>query len=193
MGVKPADIGRIGPEPEAFPYFVRHDPMGEPLFSSVGFTLVSGTAYWIYMGYLVHPLVVKYLAYFMATAGSGAQTAEFAIASAPTGPNKAAKSLTPVVATGSLGSLVSGSNAVRRNSAAFTTVLSPGLHYYRGFRVANATTQPAGNAGSRDMGRGIFLVTLAATALTVGVAQTGSLLTPSASTNEVPWFWPEID
>jgi hypothetical protein len=79
--------------------------------------VASGTGYFIYLGRTTQDITVKYVEFYVSTAGSGAQTAEVALLSSPSAPNKANQTLTKLAATGTVDSLTS--TGVKRNTSAF--------------------------------------------------------------------------
>ena len=153
--------------------------------------LVSGTAYFVYLGRAPATFTPAYVKGFCGSAGSGSQTAEIGLFSSPSGPNAAGQTLTKIEATGSITSLTG--TGVKQNTGAFTTSVPAGTHLWAGIRVVMGTGQPTFNALNRDYARGSVLVTAGAGALTGSSSFSGSLVTASAATAEAPvlWYAPE--
>jgi hypothetical protein len=155
--------------------------MYSPL-SSAGTTsvaMVSGTAYWVYVGFVPVATTVAFVEGFMPTLGTGTQAAEVCLASTPAAPNKASQTLTKIVASGSVTPMTSAgggaANTVVANTSSFAQVISAGTHLWAGIRVAMGTTQPNFGGLLCDMGHGFVLKTAGASALTGSTSWTGSL------------------
>jgi hypothetical protein len=131
---------------------------------SAGFLLISGTAYFVYLGYVIKPFTPKYVEFHVSTAGVGAQTAEAGFFSTPAAPNKAGQSFSKIVSTGTLDSLTS--TGVKRNTSAFATQVPAGTHLWAGIRTAMGTTQPTIWALGADMAQGQVLSLASAGVLT---------------------------
>lgn len=144
-------------------------------------TVVSGTAYFVYLGLLTSALTPKHVELFVLTAGSGAQTAEVGLFSSPAAPNKASQSLTKLVSSGTVDAMSSG--AVVRNTTAFATLIAAGTHLWAGVRIAMATTQPAIAALCADFTQGRALSTAAAGVLTGAGPWAGALITQGVYAN----------
>lgn len=154
-----------------------------PLGASGTFASASGTAYWVYLGRVFRDLVLKHVEFHVSSAGSGSQTAEIAVASSPTPPNKGNQTLTKLGANGTLDSLTG--TGVKRNTSALNLSVPAGTHLWAGIRTAMATTQPTFVALGADMNQGQVLATAAAGALTGAGPWTGSKIT-AATTGIVP-------
>lgn len=150
-----------------------------PLDAVPASILTSGTAYWSYVGLTTVAVTVKFVEFSVTTAGAGAQTAEVAIASSPSAPNKANQSLTKLAATGTLNSLLA--TGVCRNTSSLATVVSAGTHLWAGVRIAMATTQPQIIGIGGDFGQGQYLTTAASGALTGAGPFTGTLVAGDAT------------
>ena len=128
------------------------------------FLIISGTAYYVYVGRIVADITVVSVEFHVTTAGAGAQTAEVGLFSSTNPPNKSAQTLTKIAATGTVDSLTT--TGMKRNTASFAQAVSKGTHLWAAFRTAMATTQPtvAGLAG--DFSEGHILTTTGGGALT---------------------------
>jgi hypothetical protein len=146
---------------------------------SAGFLLISGTAYFVYLGMTTSPFVAKFVEFHVSTGGSGAQTAEVGFFSSSVSPNKANQSLSKIISTGTVDSLTS--TGVERNTNAFTNTIPAGTHLWAGIRTAMATTQPTLWGLAIDMGQGQILSTASAGALTGTGPWTGAIITASTS------------
>jgi hypothetical protein len=139
---------------------------------------ITDTAYWVYVGYLVAPIVAKWVEFHVQTAGAGAQTAEVALASSPLPPNKAAQNMTVLAVSSALDVLTS--TGVKRNTIPFMYCVPPGTHLWAGVRTAMATTQPTYRALGFDMEQGAVLQTASPGALTA-TTYSGAIVAASAS------------
>lgn len=156
------------------PYALSSPRVLMPLIQASG-TLanVSDRAYWLYCGQTAVAFSPQYCVVHVTGAGAGAQTAQIGIATSTGPPNKAAKTLTVVTVTGTLGALT-GTGYIR-NSAAFTTSIAAGAYVWAFFRTAMATTQPTCRAVGSDFGEGFALVTSTAGTLVLGSSYTGAI------------------
>jgi hypothetical protein len=143
------------------------------------FLLVSGVAYFVYLGRLTAALTPKFVELHVSTIGVGAQTAELGLFSSPSAPSKAGQSLTKLTSTATLGALTS--LGVVRNTSAFSTSVPAGTHLWAGIRTALATTQPTLLSLGYDLGQGNVLSLAAAGALTGTGPFAGGLITASVS------------
>ena len=144
-------------------------------------TMISGTAYWTYVGYRPIAEVVKRIRLYVVTGGTGAQTAEVAVSTSTTAPTGSNITLTKVWADGSLDALT-GTGRLG-NSADNSTALSGDAHCWVGIRSAMATTQPTVRALAYDFGDGYLATTAASGALTGAGPWTA---TPFAATGQFP-------
>lgn len=126
--------------------------------------LVSGTAYFVYLGRAVVDFVAKFVEFHVTVAGAGAQTAEVGLFSSPQPPNKANQSLTKLAATGVVDALTGA--GVKRNTGSLAQAISAGTHLWAGIRTAMATTQPTITALGIGMGQGTLLSAAASGVLT---------------------------
>lgn len=152
--------------------------------------LVSGTAYFVFLGRVTTTFTPAYINAMCQTVGTSTQTAELGFFSTPAYPTyNTSQSLTKIVATGSITSLTSGTG-VKRNSSAFSTSITAGTFLWGGMRTAMAGNQPTMNALNRDYARGNVLTTVTAGALTGTGPWTGAVVAASVSTGEAPvMFW----
>jgi hypothetical protein len=116
--------------------------------------LASGTAYFSYLGYVSFPFTPKHLGFHMNAAGTGAQTAELGLFSSPGSPNRAAMTLTKLIADAVVDSLTAAGPLIRRNTNPWATLIPAGTHLWGGLRVAMAATQPTIGAVGGDMLQG---------------------------------------
>jgi hypothetical protein len=137
-------------------------------------TVVSGTAYFVYLGRTTVAFTPQYVEFYVSTAGSGSQTAELGLFSSTNPPNKGNLSLSKLVSTGTLSSLTT--TGVKRNSSAFATSVPAGTHLWAGLRIAMATTQPAISGLCMDFSQGRVLSTASAGVLTGSGPWTGAII-----------------
>lgn len=137
------------------------------------FLMISGTAYYTYIGRVARDTTIKFLELQVTGAGAGAQTAEVGLYSTPLPPNKSGQTLTRIVATGTVDSLTT--TGVKRNTASFAQLVTAGTHIWAAFRTAMATTQPTVNGASGDMGQGAVLTTTGGGALTAVATAVGTI------------------
>lgn len=167
--------------------WVRHfhevdPPNSQRIFQSslpghaTGFVLVSGTAYFTYLGRAMMEVSPRpqFVEFHVSTIGAGAQIAEVGLFSSPSAPNKAAQSLTKIVSTGTVDTLIS--TGVKRNTAAFGAAVPFGTHLWAGIRTAMATTQPTIESLCRDMAQGNVLSAAAAGVLTAVGPFSGTII-----------------
>lgn len=148
-------------------------------------TIISGTAYFVYVGYTAVAITPQFVEFENTTGGTGAQTAECGLFSTPNPPNKSAsQSLTKLVATGTLTALTG--TGMMRNNAAFATQVAAGTHLWAGVRIAMATTQPVTLSLGGDMSEGFVLSLVGSGALTGAGPFTGSLITLSGTVGVCP-------
>lgn len=149
------------------------------LQGNAGFTLISGVAYFVYLGRIVSAITPKFVEFHVSTIGAGAQTAETGFFSSPSAPNKTAQSLTKLITTATLDALTS--TGVKRNTAAFSTSIPSGTHLWAGIRTAMATTQPTIWGIGLDMAQGQVLSTAAAGVLTAAGPWSGAIIAASTA------------
>ncbi len=149
------------------------------LSNSSAFLLVSGTAYFVYLGQVVTAATPKFVEFYVSTIGAGAQTAEVGLFSSPAAPSKAGQSLTKLVSTGTVDALTG--LGVKRNTSAFATSVTAGTHLWAGIRTAMATTQPTIQALYLDMAQGQVLSLAAAGSLTGAGPWAGAIIAASTA------------
>ena len=154
------------------------------------FVMISGTAYFSYVGRVATSITPKFVEFYVTGAGAGAQTAEVALYSTPLSPNKSAQTLTRITSTGTLNSLTA--TGVCRNTTAFSTVVSAGTHLWAAMRTAMATTQPTLGGIASDLGQGSILTTTGGGALT-GVASASGLIVAAATVTTCPYLSVTLD
>lgn len=149
---------------------------GVILSTSGNITTTSDTAYWQYMGYTLKPCTITYVECQVTTGGTGAQTAEIALASSTSAPNRGNQTLTKLTANGTLDDLTTTSGT-KRNTVSLSYSCAAGVHLWAGIRTAMATNQPAFLSVGRDWGNGQLLSTAGAGALTGTGPWTGTVVT----------------
>ena len=149
---------------------------------STGLLLTSGTAYFVYLGPADADITPQFVEFYLSAVGLGAQIAEIGFFSTPLGPNKSAQSLTKIVSTATVDDLLAGLG-VKRNTAAFATVVPAGTHLWAGIRTAMATTQPTVTGLINDMAQGQILSTAGAAALTGAGPWAGAIITAALTEN----------
>lgn len=160
------------------------EPMGRVFRSALSnhatpFLLVSGVAYFVYLGRTTAAITPKFVELHVSTVGVGSQTAELGLFSSPAAPSKAGQSLTKLVSTATLGALTS--LGVVRNTSAFATSVPAGTHLWAGVRTALATTQPTCLGLGYDLAQGLILSTAAAGVLTGTGPFAGAIIAASVS------------
>ena len=138
------------------------------------FILISGTAYYVYVGRTVQAITVAYVQTHVTTIGAGAQTAEVGLFSTPNPPNKGGQTLTKIAATGTVGSMTA--TGMVRNTSSFAQVVPAGTHLWAAIRTAMATTQPKTWGLSGDYSEGHLLTTTGGGALTGVTTASGALI-----------------
>ena len=168
-------IGLVGP---IFPQVpnIYSSPLAP---GSAGFLLLTGVAYFVYLGPTPAAITPKFVEFHVSVIGAGTQVAEVGLFSSPAAPNKASQSLTKLVSTGTLGALTA--MGVVRNSSAFATSIPANTFLWAGIRTAMTTTQPTIWGLGIDMGEGQLLSTASAGVLTGTGPWTGALITASTS------------
>lgn len=161
-----------------------------PIVIAAGLTLVENTAYWVYAGYFPYARTVKRIRAHIVTGGTGAQTAEMALATSPAAPNRANQTLTKLVADGSIGDLT-GTGLVD-NGQDLNQAIAAGTHLWIGIRTAMATNEPVLLAVGNDFGQGAMLSTAAAGALTGAGPWTGAVIA-QALTAQAPVLGVTLD
>jgi hypothetical protein len=154
------------------------------------FVMISGTAYFAYVGRVATSITPKFVEFYVTGAGAGAQTAEVALYSTPTSPNKSAQTLTRITSTGTVDSLTT--TGVKRNTSAFSTAVSAGTHLWAAMRTAMATTQPTCGGVASDLSQGSILTTTGGGALT-GVASASGSLVAAATATTCPYLSVTLD
>ncbi len=144
-------------------------------------TTVSGTAYFVYLGFSTSSLVVKFVEFYVSTAGVGGQTAEvglFSTANPPNKTNQGTNGIYKLTASATVDSLTT--TGVKRNTTAFNAgngyVTPIGTHLWAGVRIAMATTQPMLASLCMDYGQGLILSTTSAATFTGVGPWTGALI-----------------
>lgn len=158
--------------------YIESNPIARLLTSHLpivgSFQTSNNRAYWLYVGLTFRPVRFVDVILQVATAASGGQTAEIAIAATTMPPNGDAQTLTKLAATGSLSSLAA--TGVARTSSPFNYDAASGLNVWLGFRSAMGGDEPTLLSVGRDMDGGTVLRTDAAGALTGSGPWTGALV-----------------
>lgn len=152
---------------------------------------VSGTAYWVYQGYIAETQFFNGITLFVTTAGVGTQTAEMVFATTSSGPKRAPQTLSKLgVANTALTALTS--TGVKRPGVAMNVGVPGGVHLWAGFRQAMLTTQAVCWSFGADLGHGALLTTAAAGALS-GAGPWAGLLPTAAVTAQAPALFATLD
>lgn len=146
---------------------------------NAGFLLISGTAYFVYLGRTKKAFTPKYVEFHVSTIGAGSQVAEVGFFSTPAAPNKAAQSVSLLVSTGTVDALTS--TGVKRNTTAFATSIPAGTHLWAGIRTAMVTTQPTIWGIGVDMAQGMILALAGASVLTGAGPWAGAIIAASTA------------
>lgn len=145
-------------------------------------------AYWVYVGQAVKSFTLNKIRGHVSTGGTGAQTAEMAVATSSSAPNGAAVTLTVVAVSGSLDDLT-GTGVL--GSPDLSYAVDPSTHIWLGVRTNMASTQPQFYGHTFDASRGEILITSTAGVLAVGTSYTGALIT-AALTWQAPALFATI-
>lgn len=145
-----------------------------------GFTLVSDTAYFVYLGRVTKTSTFAFTRFGVRSAGVGAQTAEVGFFSTPAAPLRANQTVTKLAATGTVDDLTT--IGTKGNTGTLAQSVAAGTHLWAGIRTALAVTQPALYGLIADHGHGRVLSTAAAGALTGAGPWTGALITDAGAT-----------
>lgn len=147
------------------------------------FVMISGTAYYVYVGRVTQDITVKFVECVMTSNAAGTVVVENGLFSTPSAPNKSAQTLTKIVATGTLDSMTAGATKVVRNTSSFAQAVAKGTHLWAAMRTAFGTTQPTlGGLGS-DFAQGTILTTTGGGALTSLSTASGTLPTVGTAMN----------
>lgn len=154
------------------------------------FVMISGTAYFTYLGRMARDTTIRFVEFQVTGAGAGAQTAEVGLYSTPLPPNKSGQTLTRIVANGTVDTLTTV--GAKRNTTTLNQVVTTGTHLWAAFRTALATTQPTCAGVSGDMGQGAILTTTGGGALTAVATALGTI--PAVGTATVaPYMTATLD
>lgn len=153
------------------------------------FANINATAYFIYIGKTLRAITPKYIALRVNTAGVGAQTGELGFFSTPLPPNKAAQSLTKLISTAAIADLTT--TGIKRNTAAFATLIPAGTNLWAGIRVAMVTTEPQFYSVGRGQGQGLILEQAAAALFSTAGPWAGVI--PADNQAEGPHLSGELD
>ena len=121
-------------------------------------TLVSGAAYFVYVGRSSQPMLVKYVEFYVNTAGSPSSIAQAGLFTTPSPPNKATtQTVTKLIATADVDIVVT---LGLKRSDTLNYVVPAGTYLWAGIRTALTTTQPAIAGVCMDFSEGLVLSTL---------------------------------
>jgi len=127
------------------------------LRGGAAFTLISQTAYFIYLGWCAELVSLTFLNASQTLASATITTAEMGYFSTPAPPNRAGQTLTKLCA----GAFTGTGTGLKRNTSSFATALAAPAHLWGGIRV-NATTPGQFTSVSRDWSAGQYLTLAAA-------------------------------
>jgi hypothetical protein len=144
-----------------------------PTVVATGFQLIENTAYWAYCGFFAKTVTIARVRWHTITGGTGAQTAEVALASSPLAPNRGDQVLTKLAAEAVVVTDLTGTGLMA-NDTDLAAVIPAGTHLWAGIRTAMATNEPILLARANDFGQGAILATAAAGALTEAGPWTGA-------------------
>ncbi len=156
------------------------DPVGRVFMSRLSnlatpITLTSNTAYFVYLGRTTRSITVKFVEFYVSTAGGGTQAAEVGLFRTPGPPNKWSQSLTKLAATGTVDSLTT--TGLKRNTTSLDCTVGAAIHLWAGIRTQMSATQPALVGLCMDFSQGLVLVTASAGVLTGAGPWAGVLAT----------------
>lgn len=138
------------------------------------FQLVSGKAYFTYLGPEAAGRTLARVRVHLSNLAVTVTNAEVGIFTTPNAPGYAGQTLTKVTA-GNLEDLTSGTG-MKKNSSAFATSTANGVHVWVGILVS-ASTMPVFKGGNGDYESGYILTTASATAFSSGSTWTGAIET----------------
>jgi hypothetical protein len=156
------------------------------------FVLVSGTAYYVYIGQAVRNVTVKFVEGTLTVVAAGTVAVELGLFSTTNPPNKSAQTLTKLVATGTVDTLTAGAVKTFRNTATFDQLVTAGTHLWGAMRAAFGTTQPTCVGLAGDGGRGAILTTTGGGALT-GLGSAAGTIPAVGTATIAPDLWPTQD
>jgi hypothetical protein len=157
----------------------RAPSMLRSALSTLGsFTLVSGTAYFAYLGRTVAELTPTHCRFHAFAGASGGGPCEVGFFSTPSAPEGGVQTLTKLV-SGTVSEWAT--DGVKGNTAAFDTLIRPGVHLWAGLRIEDAV-MPDVVGLTGDMELGYVLEQAGATAFADATSWTGSLVTLTAGT-----------
>jgi hypothetical protein len=144
-------------------------------------TLGNNTAYFVYLGCTTQVLLVKFVEFYVNSAGAGTQAAEvglFTTVDPPNKTNQGTNGIVKLTASGTLDSLTT--LGLKRNTTAFNSgngyAVPAGTHLWAGIRTAMGSGQPALVGLCMDYSQGLVLSTASAGALTGAGPWTGAII-----------------
>lgn len=145
-----------------------------------GAVTVGAVAYFVFLGTTSRRLTASKVLFRVTTGGASTQVGEVGLFSSPLPPNRAAQTLTKLMATGTLDDLTG--TGILGNTTAFGTDVIAGTNLWAGYRVDMASTEPVVVGLGGDESMGAILSLPAAPAFTSGTTYAGALITPVLTT-----------
>lgn len=161
------------------------------------FLFISGTAYFLYLGYTLRAFVPKYVAGHLHTVSTTNSVGEAGFFTTPLPPNKAGQTLTPVASAFKTAwddlTTPAGPRRVG-NAVALAISIPAGVHLWAGARFATGGNQPTFWGTHVDALGGEVLTTAAAAAFD-GTTTYAGLVPSIAAVNTAiaPMLWAEMD
>jgi hypothetical protein len=146
------------------------------------FQLISGTAYFCYLGCFEYDIYPHYIKFYVSTPGTSTQTAEIGVFWGDYYPDGSSRTLTPIThgSDGTLDDLTTTGikgNTTNLNDHEWDSPYIPALTYiYVGIRTAMAGNQPKIWGIGYDLGRGFILSTGSCDVLTGAGPFTGAIV-----------------
>lgn len=148
--------------------------------STTNFTLVDGTAYWVYLGRAQQQITYNFINLWIATAGTGTVTVAVGTTDAPPVRNTGT-----VITVRAVQGFTSVINTASRNATALGFTPTVTEHVWVGIMQAGGTLQ-AGPSLFKDYSLGFCQQVAAAPAFVVGQTQTGAIIAPSLGNPQAP-------
>jgi hypothetical protein len=147
-----------------------------PLSGSGQFILLTGVAYFVYLGRVERAITVERVLSHLVVLAGGTVAVEMGLASSPTPPDGTSKTMTKIIATSTVDSLTVGL-AVKGATNSFAQAIPAGTHLWAMVRSSYSSTQPTFRGLFTDMGMGYVLTTAASGVLTDAGPWTGVVAT----------------
>ena len=145
------------------------------LSNNTGTILVEQTLYAVYLGRTKRAITVANVFCHVVTIATGTQTAEMGLATSADAPDGNSKTLTKLVASGSLDALTG--TGIKGPSSALNQAVSAGVHLWAVMRTAMSSNEPTCLAVTGDLNRGYVLVATGQSAITGLTSWTGAVPT----------------